>query len=141
MQLAIIVTCCALTAVTAGAAEDEATYIPIDLEIKTNQKLDESFHGDGGPGNNLQELPQGEQTFGGVEFRVGEGCIQLGGPRLPKMPEKVPGIRVGLAVAKLHVLHATGWGGRSCHLQREAAGRRQGGLRARQSRASCRGKD
>lgn len=108
--LAISLSCCAWTAFGAGA-EEEATYVPIDLEIKTTQKLDESFHGDAGEGNDLQELPQGEQTFGGVEFRVGEGCIQLGGPRLPKMPEKVPGIRVGLALAKLHVLHATGWGG------------------------------
>ena len=108
--LAIILTGCALTAVAAGA-EEEATYVPINLEIKTTQKLDESFHGDGGPANNLQELPQGEQTFGGVKFHVGEGCIQLGGPRLPKMPEKVPGIKVGLALAKLHVLHGTGWGG------------------------------
>ena len=110
--LAISLTCCALTAVGAGAAEEEATYVPVDLEIKTTQKLDESFHGDGGAGNNLEELPQGEQTFGGVKFHVGEGCIQLGGPRLAKMPEKVPGIKVGLALAKLHVLHGTGWGGR-----------------------------
>ena len=109
--LAIIVTCCALTAVGAGA-EEEATYVSIDLELKTTQKLDESFHGDGGEGNNLEQLPQGEQTFGGVKFHVGDGCIQLGGPRLAKMPEKVPGIKVGLPLAKLHVLHGTGWGGR-----------------------------
>ena len=111
LVLAIGLTCCAWTAVGA-AAEEEATFVPIDLEVKTTQKLDESFHGDSGEDHDLQELPQGEQTLGGVKFHVGEGCIQLGGPRLPKMPEKVPGIRVGMALTKLHVLHGTGWGGR-----------------------------
>jgi hypothetical protein len=109
--LAISLTWGAWSAVAAEAAQQQPTYVPIDLEIKTTQKLDEAFHGDSGERNNLQELPQGKQTFGGVEFLVGEGCIQLGGPRLAKMPEKVPGIKVGLALAKLHVLHGTGWGG------------------------------
>ena len=41
--LAIVFTCSALSAVGAGAAEEEATYVPIDLQVKTNQKLDEAF--------------------------------------------------------------------------------------------------
>ena len=111
LVLAVSLTWGAWAAVGAKAAEEEANYVPIDLEVKTTQKLDEAFHGDAGERNNLKELPQGKQTLGGVEFHVGEGCIQLGGPRLAKMPEKVPGIKVGMALKKLHVLHGTGWGG------------------------------
>jgi hypothetical protein len=61
-------------------------------------------------GNNLEELPCGEQTFEGVPFKIGEGVIQLGGSFLPKTPTRVEGIAVGKAFDKLHILHATGWG-------------------------------
>jgi hypothetical protein len=61
-------------------------------------------------GNNLAELPRGEQTFEGVRFQIGDGLIQLAGRFLPRTPSKVEGIAVGRVFAKLHILHATGWG-------------------------------
>ena len=47
----------------------------------------------------------------GVKFKIGEGMLQLGGPVLkePK-PDRVDGIQVGKAFAKLHILHATAYG-------------------------------
>jgi hypothetical protein len=59
-------------------------------------------------GNNLSELPQGEQALAGVKFKIEKGLIQLGSWVLPGKPEKVTGIKVERPVARLHVLHATG---------------------------------
>ena len=89
-------------------ANGEITYIC--LESKANQNLAKSFHGDDDTGNDLAELPQGEQTFAGAKFKVGHGAIQLRSKMLPQMPEKVEGIKVDQACAKLYVLHACGWG-------------------------------
>ena len=47
----------------------------------------------------------------GVKFKIGEGLIQLGSQVLNDMPDKAEGIAVGRKVAKLHILHATGYGG------------------------------
>jgi hypothetical protein len=60
--------------------------------------------------NDLAELPRGEQTFEGVPFQIGERLIQLGGTNLPRTTTKVEGIPVNKSVARLHILHATGWG-------------------------------
>src|SRR5262249_52552763 len=51
----------------------------------------------------------GEQTLAGVKFKIGDGLIQLGSQALPGKPTKVEGIAVGRPVAKLHILHATGY--------------------------------
>jgi hypothetical protein len=90
-------------------ADKEITYIRFDS--KANQKLAKNFHGDDGVGNDLAELPKGEQTFAGAKFEVGEGAIQLRSTMLPQMPEKIEGIKVGQPFAKLYVLHGCGWGG------------------------------
>jgi hypothetical protein len=59
-------------------------------------------------GNNLTELPQGEQQLAGVKFKIGKGLIQLGSCVLPGKPDKVDGIKVDRQFSRLHVLHATG---------------------------------
>lgn len=96
--------CCAI----AGArAEEQVRYI--DLEPKANLMLGDSL-GSGIEGNNLAELPTGEQTLGGVKFKIGPGLIHLGSKLLPSLPEKVEGIAVDGKINKLHILHATCYG-------------------------------
>ena len=77
----------------------ELTYI--DLQSKANTKLT------GRTPVNLEELPQGEQTLGGVRFQIADSLIQLGSARLEDMPKAIEAIPVGKALAKLYVLHAT----------------------------------
>ena len=103
-----VVACCALGVLAAWAADKEVVYV--DLEPHANQKLNENFH-DGREGNNLAELPSGTQTFAGVRFKIADGLIQLAGQVVKDKPEKVQGIKVGRAFSKLHILHATGYGG------------------------------
>ncbi len=73
----------------------ELTYI--DLQPYANRKL-------------MDGLPQGEQTLGGMRFRIGDALIQLAGQKIPNWPEKVLGIHVSQAFARLSILHSTGWG-------------------------------
>jgi hypothetical protein len=84
----------------------------VDLQSKANQKLSDSLHGFSG--NDLAELPKGEQTFGGVRFKVEEGYLRLSGTvetsAQPKKPGKLEGIAIGKAFARLHILHGTGYG-------------------------------
>jgi hypothetical protein len=102
-----VVTWCFLGVAFATAADTKLTYV--DLQPQANQKLADSF-GSGVEGNNLAELPKGEQTFAGIKFKIDEGAIQLGSKVLDKMPEKVT-IPVNRAFATLHLLHATQYGG------------------------------
>jgi hypothetical protein len=62
-------------------------------------------------GNNLAGVPTGEREFGGVKFKVGEKYLQLGSPMFKdERPDKIEGVKVGRSFAKLHILHATGYG-------------------------------
>ena len=88
-------------------------YVPkgkltfLDLQPKGNQRLDEDFVSQG---NDLKDLPRGEQTFAGVKFRIGASAIVLGSTNLPEMPLKVEAVQVNRRVARLFFLHATQWG-------------------------------
>jgi hypothetical protein len=86
------------------------SFTSIDLQSKFNQKLDDTFHGDL-EGNNLAELPRGEQTLAKVKFKIGDGVIQLGSTLLKDKPAKVEGIAVDRKLTRLHFLHACGFGG------------------------------
>lgn len=99
--------CGALGLAWARAADPETTYL--DLQPKATQKLKDNLHAADSAGNNLAELPRGEQTFEGVKFKIGDGLIQLGSEMVPDKPEKVEGIPVNKLFAKLHILHATGF--------------------------------
>jgi hypothetical protein len=92
------------------AAEDTKKFSYVDLQPKANQKLVDNF-GSGIEGNNLANVPKGEQTFEEVKFKIAEGCVQLGSERLKETkPDRVDGIPVGKPFAKLHLLHATEYG-------------------------------
>jgi hypothetical protein len=110
-RLLIVANACLLSVALAAAAPapKREAMTPIDLQKKANQKLTENLHSNNYPNNNLGSLKTGKQTLGGIKFEVGEKLIQLGSKGLPDKPEKVEGIEVGRAVAKLHFLHATGY--------------------------------
>jgi hypothetical protein len=80
----------------------------VDPQPKANQKLTDSFGRL--DGNNLASLPRGERTFEDVNFKIGDSLIQLGSDLLKTKPERVDGIPVGKAFAKLYILHATVFG-------------------------------
>jgi len=107
-SLALIAACGALGLAPAGPADKKFTFV--DLRPHANQKLADNF-GSGREGNNLTALPRGEQTFAGVKFQVGDGLLQLGSTLLKEQkPDQVEGIKVGRTFARLHLLHATGYG-------------------------------
>jgi hypothetical protein len=88
----------------------ERKFQCLDLKSKTNLKLSDNF-GREFEGNHLKELPQGEQFLADIKFTIGEGVIQLGSKALEKFPEKVEGIAVGQTFTRLHLFHATVFGG------------------------------
>jgi hypothetical protein len=91
-----------------AAPAPDAKFTYVDLKSKFNHKLAEKFHG---TEDNVLPLGKGKQTFGDVEFQIADGAIQLGSKLVPDDPEKVEEIRVGQKFAKLHILHACGYGG------------------------------
>jgi hypothetical protein len=93
-----------------AAAAEEAKFEPVDLQPYVNQKRGESL-GSGVEGNNLAKLPGGEQSLGGAKFKIEQGIIHLGSNVLDRHPDKVLGIKVDAKCAKLHILHATCYGG------------------------------
>jgi hypothetical protein len=99
----------ALPAAAVPLPRDKNETTCLDLQPKANGKLKESFHG-GSAGNNLAEVPRGEQKFGGIKFFIGDGLIQLAGSDASKLPAKVEGIKVGRAFGALHILQACGTG-------------------------------
>jgi hypothetical protein len=105
--VAALAVCCLLHSVF--AQETERKFVFVDLQPKANQKLADSFGGD--KANLLTKLPAGEHTLVGVRYKFGEGVIRLGSKLVDDMPDKVEGIKVGKAFAKLHILHATCFGG------------------------------
>lgn len=67
--------------------------------------------GTNGP-NNLSTFPAGKGTYGDVPFEV-SGIVQLTSNQAVlakrKFPEKIEGIKVGAACARVHLLHGAGW--------------------------------
>jgi hypothetical protein len=107
----------ALSTTTTPSAEAEPSPTPksavfVNLQSKANQKLTDSMHGL--RGNDLAELPKGEQTFAGVRFKVEDsylrlsGTIEMGGA--PKKPAALEGIPIDKSFTRLHILHGTHYG-------------------------------
>jgi peroxiredoxin len=86
----------------------KGTLVFLDLQPKANQRLDDDFFS---PRNNLKDLPRGQQTLGGVKWRIGESAIQLRSSQLADAPGKVEGVQVNRTVARFFILHGTQWGG------------------------------
>jgi hypothetical protein len=80
------------------------------LQPFANQSLDEPFHLAHMADNNLSQLPRGEQVFDGVTFSIGDRCIQLSGTLLTDRPTSSGEMPLVGRVARLHFLHASGWG-------------------------------
>jgi hypothetical protein len=78
-------------AVPLRPATKEITYL--DLQDKANIKLIQPLQG-GRPGNDLADLPRGEQKLGGVKFKIGDCLLQLEGPG-QTFPAKLEGIKIG----------------------------------------------
>jgi hypothetical protein len=95
-------------ALAAPAPDAKFTYI--DLKDKFNHKLTEKFHQTDTDENNLAIEP-GKQKLGDIEFKIGDGVIQLGSRMVKDDPERVEGIKVGQKFLKLHIIHACGYGG------------------------------
>ena len=101
-------TFCALSVAAAFAEEKKFSYV--DLKEYFNYKSGEKIAADSREGNELP-VPTGEQTMEGVKLQIGERVVQLGSKVLEEKPEKVEGIKVGRKFARLHILHATAYGG------------------------------
>jgi len=80
----------------------------ISLKGHTNVKWDENLHSNRFENNNLKSLPTGKQKFGGVEFEIGDGLLQLGAKNVDK-PKEFKDIKVGRTLKKLHFLQACGY--------------------------------
>jgi RNA polymerase sigma factor (sigma-70 family) len=78
----------------------------LDLQAHANQPLSSDFANM--KGNNLANLPLGEQVFAGTKFNIGAGVIQLTGRAAPQ-PQKIEGIKVSANFRILNILHATQW--------------------------------
>src|SRR5438132_758600 len=93
--------------VPAGNKRDAATkFHCLDLQPRANSSVGQQFSGnEQGEG----KLLPGDQTLEGVKFKIGKKYMQLGSKQQPNGPAKLEGIKVGRKVAKLHLLHATGW--------------------------------
>jgi hypothetical protein len=87
------------------APKGKLTYI--DLQPKANRRLAETWAG--GPGNDLSEFPQGEQTLAGVKFKIGDGLIQLGSRVKPGVPARAAGIQVNQKTARFYILQSMEW--------------------------------
>lgn len=98
------------TLAMALAAPADSEFTDIDLQPQANQKLADPL-GSGRAGNDLAEVPKGEQTFEGVKFKIDDGFLQLNSPLLKEQRAKaIEGIPVGKPFAKLHILHSTAYG-------------------------------
>jgi eukaryotic-like serine/threonine-protein kinase len=99
----------------AGIPERDPAMSPncIDLSGYYNAALHEAWHDRSRQGNDLSQVTPGRFLARGVEFDL-RGIVQLSGIFLhhlePSFPAAVKGISVGRVCAKLHFLHATGWG-------------------------------
>jgi hypothetical protein len=99
-----------LSSIGFASAADELKFVAVDLQPHATQKRNEGL-GSGIAGNDLASVPAGGETFGGIVFNIEDGIVHLGSTIVDRHPEKVEGISVGSKCLKLHILHATCFGG------------------------------
>jgi hypothetical protein len=89
----------------AGSAPNAAGFIFINLAMPANQTIADDLGGV--PGNNLKNVPQGEQKLGISQFYIGDRLLHLRGKDSPQLPDRVTGIPLNTAFTRLHVLQST----------------------------------
>jgi len=94
------------TVAVLGPANEEGKVL-IDLDPFVTKPLTNP-HGSA-EGNDIPFQP-GKYHIGDGDYRIANGIVQLSGTNLQDAPQEVKGIKVGLKVEKLQILHATGWG-------------------------------
>lgn len=100
---------CLLTLPWAQSAS-AGEQVPLDLSQQANDALDKEFHRDDTEGNHLKALMNTDQELADVKYHIGEKMLQLGSTLCLNRPKKIEGVPVDKQVAKLHILHATGFG-------------------------------
>jgi hypothetical protein len=103
----LVAICCSLSLTT--ALGDERKFTVVDLKEHLNHKMGDVNDNDA-EGNDFS-LEAGEHTIEGVKITVGERVMLLGSKAVGNRPEKIEGIKVGRKAARLHILHATVFGG------------------------------
>ncbi len=88
----------------------------VDLALHANQPLAKTTFA-GWEGNNLAEVPKGEQTMAGVPFLITDQLIQLRGVHLENMPQRINDIAIEKSFRTLYVLHGTQWGTGRFHVE------------------------
>jgi hypothetical protein len=96
------------TATAAPVAKDPAKFICVDLQPYGNKEVKKTV---GEEENFLTGLTEGEKTFENVRFKVGVKFMSLGSKLVEDGPAKIEGIKVDAKCAKVHMLHATQFGG------------------------------
>ena len=87
--------------------EPQGELVSLDLALQPDPKFPTGALGN--PLDDLFDLPRGEQTLAGVSFRIGEYPIQLGNEYQQQAPDKAVGIPIQQNVARIYVLHGTGY--------------------------------
>jgi hypothetical protein len=107
MRFYLLLSICCFVA-SAKADVDEKVFVSIDLKEYANHKPGDTAVD--GEGNDLA-LEPGEHVLKGIKVTIGESVLQLGSKLFEQRPAKIEGIKVDRKVTKLHILHATAFGG------------------------------
>ena len=92
---------------------EEATAQQIELGPWFNASPTETWHRGGIDGNDLEDLPTGLTTIGGITYDI-RGLIQLTGTGAEQQlsvefPKEAEGIKIAQTARQLHILHGCGW--------------------------------
>lgn len=109
-----------LSCFAAQAQDDSSRFTHINLASGFNQELDGNFHNATMKGSNLSPIPRGKQTFCGIPFHIGNGCLHLGSdqPNIQSLPREFGPFDVDGACRSIHFLHSAGYA-RPMHVKQE----------------------
>jgi hypothetical protein len=93
-------------------AHTDTAFIPIDLSRWCNRQLEVGL--EGLEGNSLSNVPRGRRVLAGIPFRIGDRLVHLNGSEDASetgLPQRIGGLPIAASVRRVHVLHATQFGG------------------------------
>lgn len=82
------------TNATEAKSPETQAFVPVDFQAKANQELYEG-------------LPNGSQSFKGVNYQIGDQLLQLGSGVFPKFPSRIEGIEVNQPCRAIHFLQSS----------------------------------